>query len=69
MKNLSIIILTTLIFSSCAIKPKYYVEKEVEKKPKTTLEKIETCTYRLIEQNGIKAVDAQETCNKIFRRF
>lgn len=65
MKNLAVIILMSLVFTSCALKPKYYME--VEKKPMTTLEKIERCTYRLVEQNGIDSEKAQLTCNKIFR--
>ncbi len=59
-------ILISVSFTSCAMKPRYtsYVEPQ---KP-TTLERIEACTYRLIEQNGIKAKTAQETCNSIFIR-
>ncbi len=62
------ILLTTLVllsFTSCAMKPRF---SSSEAQRPTTLERIEACTYRLIEQNGINAITAQETCNKIFIR-
>lgn len=62
------LLIATILLSvtSCALKPKYQGFTEPQKP--TTLERIERCTYRLIEQNGIKASESQETCNKIFRR-
>ena len=66
-ENMKLLTITLLLltFTSCALKPRYtYSEPQ---KP-TTLEKIENCTYRLIEQNGVDAKTSQETCNNIFIR-
>lgn len=37
------------------------------KRGKTSIDKTESCVYRLVEKNGINATEAQRVCSDIFR--
>jgi len=61
-------ILLALLFTSC-VTPRYgYKPTKRNYDDMTTSERIATCTYRLIEKDGVEAEKAQKTCDKIFRR-
>lgn len=55
-----------ILMSSCALTPRY--GGLPEKRGYTTTEKVQECTYRLIERNGVEAEKAQRTCERIYRR-
>ncbi len=53
-----------LLVTSC-VTPRYGMR--AVKPSKTVLDRQLECTYRLIEQSGIEAKKAQESCKSIFR--
>lgn len=55
-----------ITMSSCTVSPRY--GGFPQKRGYTVIEKIQDCTYRLIEQNGVDAEKAQRTCERIYRR-
>jgi len=58
--SLHLLVLFTVI--SCAGEP-------ISREGGTTIDKVEKCTYRLIEKNGISATEAQKVCTSIFRNI
>jgi hypothetical protein len=60
-----LLILTLL--GSCAL-PKHRFNKKVPVVKRTYIDRMESCVFKLIEDNGINAKDARETCVSIYRR-
>ena len=34
----------------------------------TVVDRMEKCVFRLVEKNGVSAIEAQKVCDKIYRR-
>jgi len=61
-------LIITLLLGSCA-HSKYPIYRDnAPKKELTHIDKMYDCVIRLIEKNGVKALDAQKVCQKTLRR-
>lgn len=59
-------LLMVALLGSCALpKPKY--RKSIEAK-RTYIDRMESCVFRMVEDNGVNVKDARETCVSIYRR-
>lgn len=63
-------LLILVLLGSCAL-PKVRFNKGYQSKQqikRTYIDRMESCVFRMIEDNGVNAKDARETCVSIYRR-
>ena len=61
------LLLITLL-GSCALPQARFNKKPETKVKMTYIDRMESCVFRLVEDNGINANDARSTCVAIYRR-